>query len=458
VKAKLLPILLFSLVLFPAEGRSEPSFDKARAEFGRLLRAGTAEERARGVYALDGFDRPEAVRLLARAVLTRTDRAIVIRSAQKLISAMRSEASSKVIAEEATKGLWLKRARLLESMGRSEYPAVIDALLAGCYDDDPRVRTSALLALDMAKTERADLALGDALRAPQWTVRAAAIDSLRRRRHPETAGVLVDCLASESGRLRGDLATTLRVITDQNIGVFPEAWRNWRIAGEGGVPPPLGEAKPIPPTAELAGVRTWARRVVFVLALSDSMNRKLRASPDSLPPPDVKERGGEELRKWREATTKIELARLWVVWGISHLSPEVRFDVVTYGQGVDAAFGELVPATPQNREKAADRIRSLSASGMANLHAGLSKVFDLVSRDPLDTRSLEEGPEVVFFVSDGSSDYGEIKDGFAALDEAEQLNQHRQIVFNCFGIGEHDSRILGTLTGFGLGGELIALP
>jgi hypothetical protein len=81
-----------------------------------------------------------------------------------------------------------------------------------------------------------------------------------------------------------------------------------------------------------------------------------------------------------------------------------------------------------------------------------------VSRDPLDTRSLEEGPEAVFFVSDGSCDYGEIPDGFAALDEAEQLNRFRQIVFHCFGVGEHDSRILGTLAGFAGGGELVALP
>jgi hypothetical protein len=320
------------------------------------------------------------------------------------------------------------------------------------------VRTSAVLALDLAKSERADFALADALRAPQWTVRAAAIDSIRRRGRSEAGGPLVDCLPAERGRLRGDVAAALRLITNQPIGVFPEAWENWRIAGQGGEPLPLGAAREIPPTAELAGVSTWAKRVVFVLALSDSMNRKLQAAPDSLAPPDVKERGGPELRRWREATTKVELARLWVAWGIAHLSPDVRFDVVTYGQGVDAAFGELVPATPQNREKATDRIRSLSASGEANLHAGLMKVFDLVSRDPLDTKSLEEGPEAVFFVSDGYCDYGEIPDGFAALDEAEQLNRFRQIVFHCFGVGEHDSRILGTLAGFAGGGELVALP
>jgi hypothetical protein len=194
-----------------------------------------------------------------------------------------------------------------------------------------------------------------------------------------------------------------------------------------------------------------------VLAVNDSMRKELNATVDEVVPPDVKDKGGDELRRWRSVKTKIELARLWVAWGIEHLAPGTLFEVITYAESADGVFGDLVPATPENRRKAIGRTESLSPSGHSDLYSALLAVFRAVSRDPLDLKSLSDGPETVFFLSDGTSDHGAIPEGYGATAEAEMLNRYRQIRFLCFGIGEFDGRVLGDLAGIG-NGSLIGLP
>ena len=70
------------------------------------------------------------------------------------------------------------------------------------------------------------------------------------------------------------------------------------------------------PTAQLAGVKPSAKRVLFVLAVNDTMNHKIEFDPDTVAPADVREAGGRELERWRTMKTKLDLARLWIAWAI----------------------------------------------------------------------------------------------------------------------------------------------
>jgi hypothetical protein len=455
----LLAVLLLLLPAPPAA--AERSFTEAKAALAKGLRASDPGERANAVYELDGFDTPDAVRVLARAVLNREDRARVIVAALQLLGAVRAEDSLKALVREAAKGGWLKRARSIEALGKTRSEVAFDAVLAAAYDEDTRIRVSALVALENFQDGRADLALIDALEAPEWPVRAAAVTALRRRDTESAVPALIARLGpeGEDGRLRGDVAHALGSITHKKFGVDRDAWQTWYNEQKGTGP---GE-KPAPsvvplPTGRMAGVRTFARRIVFVLGVHKSMQDPVMKRGAAAAPADVRAKGGAELAPWLAAETKIDVARLWIEWAIQNLSPDVSFNIVTYGASANAAFSDFEPATPMNKTKGIRRVASLSAGGNANFYSGLEKAFKLVSKDPVDLESMLRGPEVVFFLSDGSSDYGEIKEAYRAFEEAERWNRYRQIQFHCIGVGQHDSRVLGELANLGPGGALASVP
>jgi len=459
---RLLPLLLVLAVSAAPAVAAEKSFAQARAALLKGLRSNDSSERAAAVYEVDGFDTAEAARLVVRAVLSRDDRARVIRAGIQLASAFSSKEAIDVLVEESKKGAWAKRARVLEAMGGIESDEALAAVLFGACDEEPRVRIGALLALEHKKGENVATVVADALKAKEWPVRSAAIYVMGRMRNEDAVVPLIRRLGAEGegGRLREDARRALKRITHEDFGLdFPRwaAWYSENVGKEEAVS--LGPAQPAPaPTAQLAGVETVAKRVVFVLAVNDTMNKPLTFDPDRIAPPDVRAAGGRELAKWREVKTKLDLARLWIAWAIDHLAPETEFNIVTYGVSANASFASFLAANPGNREKAKKRVLSLSASANANLYDGLKCIFTLVSKDPLDERSLLEGPEVVFFLSDGAADEGEIKSAFEAFEEAERWNRYRQIRFHCFGVGDHDPRVLADLAGMVPDGEMRTLP
>ncbi len=455
-------LILFCVVSFPAAA-AEKGYANAVAKMRKGLRSSDLRERVLGVWELDGFDSADAARTLSRLVLSRDDRAAVISTAIKLLGFLKSEEAIDALVRESKSGGSLRRARVFEALGRIGGPRVEEALLLAAYDEDPKVRTSAVLALENLKSGRVGLAVLDALSAKYWTVRSAAITVARRRGMDDAIPGLIERLRPgvEEGRLLGDVGGALRQITELRYGVSYESWRRWFVDVRGGdLPdPPQGvTAAPQKVRVELAGIKSVARRVVYVLAVHESMRNEFSRRGKYRVPRDVQAAGGRELMKWQEAKTKLELAQLWLAWSIRRLPPEVRFDVVTYGEGADAAFDELVPATPANREKAVTRIESLSASGRANLYSALKTTFRLVSRDPLDLKSLIEGPETVIFLSDGSCEYGEIDESYAVLEEAARLNIYRQIRFHAVAPGEGDSRVLAEIAGLGPGGVMSTIP
>ena len=85
-------------------------------------------------------------------------------------------------------------------------------------------------------------------------------------------------------------------------------------------------------------------------------------------------------------------------------------------------------------------------------------MFTLLSKDPVDPKSMTEGPETVFFVSDGYVETGEIRDGYRVFEEAERWNRYRQIRFHCLGVGAQDSRFLAELAGMVPEGAYLSVP
>jgi hypothetical protein len=452
---------LLVLAFAGSAAAAEKGFSKARAALLKGLKSNAASDRAAAVYAVDGFDSSEAARLLVRAVLSRDDRARVIRAGVQLAGALRSAEAVEVLVEEAKKGAWTKRARVLEALGSVEHQEALSALLLAAYDKDPRVRISAILALEHSKDPKAAVAVGDGLKADLWPVRSAAMYVLGRMKDDDMVVELIRRLGKdgEKGRLVEDAGRALRRISGKNFGTGLADWAAWYSRTKGGEAisfgPPREKTEPM---AQLAGVKTTAKRVLFVLAVNDTMNHKIIFDADRVAPPDIQKAGGPELARWRRAKTKLDLARLWIAWAIDHLDPETEFSLVTYGISANASFSSFIPATPANREKGKKRVLALSASGNANLYDGLRRIYTLVSKDPLDLESMAMGPEVVFYLADGAADEGLIKSAFEAFEEAERWNRYRQIRFNTFGMGDHDPRVLADLAGMIPDGTMRSLP
>ena len=340
-------VFLSCLVSFPAAA-AEKGYASAVARMRKGLHSSDLRERVLAVWELDGFDSADAAKTLSRSVLTRDDRASVISTAIKLLGFLKSEEAIDALVRESKSGGPLRRARVIEALGRIGGGRVEEALLLAAYDEDPKVRTSAVLALENLKTGRVDLVVSDALNAKYWTVRSAAITVARRRGMDEAIPGLIERLrpGREDGRLLADVTRTLRELTELGYGISYESWRRWYVDVKGGdLPdPPQGmTAAPTKVRVEFAGIKSVARRVVYVLAIHESMGKEFSRQGEYRVPRDVKAAGGAELEKWLEATTKLELAQLWLAWSIRRLPPEVRFDVVTYGEGADAAASERVP-------------------------------------------------------------------------------------------------------------------
>lgn len=458
----LLLLLLPALAPGPAAG-GEKGFSGAVNAMRKGLRSSDLNERRLAVWELDGFDSAEAARVLCRRVLDRDDRAVVISAGIKLLGALESEEAVDAVIRESKVGRAIRRARVIEALGWIGGPRVEECLLTAAYNEDPLVRTSAVLALENLPTDRVEFVVSDALKSRFWTVRSAAIQVARRRGNKESIPGLIERLrpGAEDGRLVGDVTEALRHLTEQPYGASYESWRRWYEDMVGGTLPdaPVGVTGAPPKSrVEFASIKSMARRVVFVLAVHESMKDEFHQGGKWRIPRDVAEAGGAEIKEWEMAKTKLELAQLWLAWSIDHLTPEISFDVVTYGQGAGAAFGELVPATPANCRKAINRIQSLSPSGRANLYSGLKLAFTLVSKDPLDEKSLNEGPEAVIFISDGNCELGEIDQGYAVVDEVARLNLYRQIEFYVVSPGEGDARVLSQIGSIGPLGGTVSIP
>lgn len=456
-------LILLALLLAAASApAAEKGFSQARAELAKGLRSSDPDERSQAVYALDGFDDEDAARTLVRYVLARDDRAQVIRSAIQLLGAMRSEGARKVLVEEAAKGPWEKRARVLEALGKWRDAAPVDAILLATYDEDPRVRISAVLATENLPGDRPDTAIADSIRVDPWPVRSAAIYMARQRKAKAAVPALIERLGpeGEKGRLLDEVRGALVRITGEDFGYSRGRWLGWWMEQKGEPPPEpvLGSGVREEPRAEMAGVKSRASRILYVLALNDSMNNEVIFDGAKAAPRDVREEGGEALAKWAKAKSKLDYAKLWISWSLRHLAPGTEFGVVTYGASANSVFSGFESASTESTERAVRRIESLSASGNANLWDAVREVFAFTGGDPVELESMTAGPEVVFFVSDGTADTGEIREAYRVFEEAERWNRFRQIEFDTFGVGRFDSRVLADLAGMIPGGTVRGIP
>lgn len=239
---------------------------------------------------------------------------------------------------------------------------------------DPRARILLLDAVSARDDEESARGLGTALEAKEPEVLRVALAAVRKRRPKEAIEPLFGlfgrlCSGKEAdGLLATGVREALWELTGQSYETEDD-WRKWWAVanrefrprtGDAG-PPPAGTTQREKPRPTFFGTELRSDRLVFVIDISGSM----------------------------EAEDRIGRAKTQLAQAIDALVPTARFTVVAFSSGCRLWERALVPATPQNRQKAVEFVRGLTPTGNTLTLGAMKAAFEL------------EGADAIVLLSDG---------------------------------------------------------
>lgn len=345
------------------------------------------------------------------------------------------------------------RAAAVHSLGRARDGERLDRILALAADPDERVRQEVPAALGRLAGSRALATLLELAADPRWRVRLAAAQALADLRDPAAVVPLVEALGRERGRLREDLLALLMRLTGRDHGLDIEAW----LAFLRDAPPDFlkqGDAAALdqllPPryvTGALRyyGVGTLSRNFVLLTDLSGSMEAPLPARDPGA-----------------AATSRLAVAQDELLQLLDTLTPEERFDLVTFRDGARAWRGQLVPADARQLAAARREVNGWSADGATNIHAALAHVLDQAERALDSPATGIEDVDTLFLLSDGAPSAGDVRDAALLLEYVAERNRTLHLRIHCVSLaGEAEARaFLQRLAALGTGHyvELAAAP
>jgi VWA domain-containing protein len=282
-----------------------------------------------------------------------------------------------VLAGEADRtALWPLKAEILEGLGalgaKSELAVAIER------ETSPAALAAALGA---SPTEVGVKYLSH----PQWQVRHAALDALRRSRG--SVGAIVDAMGQNDLRFRRAAAAALFRITDTELPPHPEFWRDWWKANredfEAGNYSARAARRPEGPgrTYAFYDVPVHSSRVCFVIDRSRSMREQ-----------DRFDHARRELKRLLESMPDGSLVNI------------IFFGWTTNGF---AKSPRLLDATSRKElEMFIDRCGLESGT---DLYGALEKALTNIG-NPDTGRLLEEGVDTIVLLSDGQATVGKIID------------------------------------------------
>lgn len=308
-------------------------------------------------------------------------------------------------------------------------------------DGSPKVRIGAMDALAIFGTEANDACvplIAKNLNHPDWQVRLAACQDLRKLGNWLAVDALVARLQAEAGRIGEEVLRTLRFLTDEDLGEKPENWKKWweREGGrvkerKGFDPKPKTDdkaneryAKPKEGEPHYYGVQLFSQRVGFVLDVSRSTNRKF--NPDSSTASLLH-------GKYKDATI-FEITREEVAESVASLDPRAMFNVIAFGSDVRRWQRTMVVASESNKQGARGFVHSYAANGETNFYGALTAALDL---DPasLVSPELRETLDTMVFLTDGTPTVGEITDADMLIEWYGEVNRYFRVRTHMYAFG-----------------------
>ena len=277
---------------------------------------------------------------------------------------------------------------------------------------DSYARQAGAIGLGKEGSPKALKALHGLLADDDRTVRLEALHALEVVRSKESIPYLIDILAGETGRIRGDARTALKGLTGKDLGLSATQWaRFWEREQETFQVPTKSEIRKAErlaarkkkggSRANFYGLDIVSDRVTFIVDTSGSMQQDAYG-------------GG----------TRMDVARKQLHKAIDGLQDNARFNVISF-DSVARHFGKRsVAASKGSKGKAHGYVDDLRPDGGTNVYAALRAAFE---DDKIDT---------IYLVSDGEPTLGKVTDIQALQAEVKRWNSVRNIVIHCIAIGQ----------------------
>lgn len=243
-------------------------------------------------------------------------------------------------------------------------------------------------------------------------VRLEALRSLGALRSKLSVPFLVDVLARESGRLRGDARAALAALTGRDLGLNPGPWRRFweregatlRLPSKEDAERMLAEAAKPDPTgtrAEFYGIQIESTKLTFVVDASGSM-----------------------LEKAYTKETRLEVAQRELRKAIESLPMGALFQVIAFAEVPRPFEDEPLRCTEKTAKRAIAEVDKLSAGGGTDVYRALGAAFAV------------DGIDTIYLVSDGDPTVGKFVDIEALRREVARWNSTRGLVLHCIAVGQ----------------------
>ncbi len=231
-----------------------------------------------------------------------------------------------------------------------------------------------------------------------FACRRSVVQAMILIRRPQAIEVLITLLPDVNGEVRSDIIQHLTSISGQECGTDSKAWQKWWESDQKSFKfPAIDEKTPstsitLPDTPSYYGLSIQARRLVFVIDISGSM---------------------EGLR--------LMAAKRELINAIDDLPSDATFSIVVFNTQALAWRQNLMPATPAAKQAAKSFIYVLRAGGHTAAYDALEAAFRF------DT-------EAIYFLSDGEPNAGKIAAPAAIVEAVTQTNRTRRISIYTIGI------------------------
>lgn len=254
-----------------------------------------------------------------------------------------------------------------------------------------------------------------ALVASDFGIRRGLIQAIIAIRTPEAIDLLLEILPVIDGEVRGDAVKYLSALSGERYGENPDQWKMWWDKKRDGFKFPNKLASPADIMAAFAAEGTatyydlpiFARRMVFIIDCSDSMNQRGR----------------------------IQAAKQELLDAINALDEEKYFNIVAFNSRVAPWQGDLQPATTLAKANAARWIESLRPQELTASYDALEATFSF------------KNLEAIYFVSDGAPTMGKIVEKEKIVEAVREGNRIRRVTLYTLGI-EPDDDDDNTFEGF----------
>jgi len=286
------------------------------------------------------------------------------------------------------------------------------------------------------------------LNHPNWQVRVAACQDLRKIGNYEAVDGLVARLQIEAGRVSEEILLALRWITGEDLGVKPDNWKKWwereggRVKERKGfdekpkIDPHVNDRYAHPEATTYYGVELYSNRVGYVLDVSRSTNRFF----------DPDESTKKLLHKTYNHATIFEIAAEEVASSVDALDPRSHVNVIAFGSEIRKWQKSMVLADAANKQSARSFVHSYSADGETNFYGAMCAALDL-DEESLNSPDLRDTLDTMVFLTDGTPTKGALTDADMLVEWYGELNRYFRVRTHMYAFGrlEVDVQLLTRL-------------